>query len=379
MSNPVVNEKSLDGYFVRFCSPDDVSFEHMDKRRHASKSYDPTWDSFLDLCDYLPKATEVEKSRYSAQIWSRVDEVLQIKDFRDMAETLFVGPRPNDDRLQAAEAACHLAIDIMEKAPVERYLKNLDALKKPSTLNKLWRELDGISVKMARKDRFEQVYGFAQVQPRWNTSIAVDIESEDDKEDVAPPEPGPKKRRSRPPPQPPTPHKEPEPAIVKPFWVGSSKLVSSSDEPMATPNLRLGTEAKASASQVRQPILPTPADRPATSPAETTSADRLPYFHVPVRIKAIWEKLFSHGSEKGQLRFVDIEKALAALGFRKESRYGSVVRFIPPDPQAIPFICHKPHGTDPTVSPVLQRNIAGHLNALYGWTKEWFGVKRKAQ
>ena len=104
--------------------------------------------------------------------------------------------------------------------------------------------------------------------------------------------------------------------MVRPYWVGTANLIAMSDatggasEEVNTPQItatskkRTTAESSAGISDVK------------LSPANGRTsyiAPSLPVFRVSARVKAIWDRLLSQGSDKGQLRFADLEKVSLSL------------------------------------------------------------------
>ncbi|KZV85488.1 hypothetical protein EXIGLDRAFT_841466 [Exidia glandulosa HHB12029] len=383
-SSSVMKDRGLDGHFVKFLSWE--FFDDIPKAKFTKeiKEEPKTWDALIHLLTYFPRATEEEKAQYPHDVMIKMYELLASKDFLDMLHSRSVGFVMGGHRRDEYKESLVFAWKIMERASLEKHIKNIDSLDRQSTLDKIWKDLDTTSMKMAKGKRIEQVLGLAELKPMWHAGgfaaagyrPNADNDSDDsDEEAVAAAEPTPRKRRERPPRS--TAQPEPEPAVVKPFWVGAANLLPADVTLENAPAAASRGPTNATATNNLKQNMPSSGSKNQTerSAPSAVTTPSLPLFRVPARVMAVSDRLFSRGSEKGQLKFADVEKALTSVGFTKEARYGSVVRFTPPDPQGIPFICHKPHGTDPVVSPVLQRNIAGHLNALYGWTKDWFGVK----
>ncbi|KZV87717.1 hypothetical protein EXIGLDRAFT_839752 [Exidia glandulosa HHB12029] len=381
-SQPVVEAQDLTGFFVRFACPS-APYRCVKERWSAQENAKEEWSKRTrqecgtrDLVNYfLYKATEEEKALYPEDVHARMDDLLHILDFRDLLRhDYWRMPSYPDSRQQADAKAQKLLHDILDKSHVERHIKHLDSLDKQSTLDKIWKDFDAVSAKLARGQRLEELCGVSDIHPQWNVSPSADSET-DESENLTSETAGsalpladqPRRRR------PPAAQAAPEPAFVKPFWVGSSRLIDPSGDEAQMSSTSIPKRTKRDGGRTQ--VTPEPSTQ-ASPDVTSTGTISFPIFLVSARIKAIWDRVLSGGTDKGQLAFSDFEKALTALGFSKESSYGSVIRYLPPNPRDIPYICHKPHGTDATVGPVMQRQFAAHLNALYGWTKEWFGLKQ---
>ncbi|KAK7685172.1 hypothetical protein QCA50_011535 [Cerrena zonata] len=72
------------------------------------------------------------------------------------------------------------------------------------------------------------------------------------------------------------------------------------------------------------------------------------------------------------MKWGDFLKVMQEMGFEYDpSTAGSSVRFDPPGDRDHPITLHKPH-PDPTLSPVMLRQIAKRLKRTYGWSEEDF-------
>ncbi|KAJ7272938.1 hypothetical protein C8J57DRAFT_1316058 [Mycena rebaudengoi] len=77
------------------------------------------------------------------------------------------------------------------------------------------------------------------------------------------------------------------------------------------------------------------------------------------------------GAKKGQIRWVEFERAMKRIGFGVVQTAGSSVRFDPPATTARPITFHRPH-PDSILTPMLQRWIGARLKRCYGWTTATF-------
>ncbi|KAI1345760.1 hypothetical protein F5Y01DRAFT_46007 [Xylaria sp. FL0043] len=97
-------------------------------------------------------------------------------------------------------------------------------------------------------------------------------------------------------------------------------------------------------------------------------------FTVKSSTAEVFSTLFSKAESRGSVPWVNLEAALAELGFSVIPKFGSVFTFFPPEDMAIqkPITLHRPH----------KSRIEGHLllvfgrrlHRLYGWAEETFQV-----
>ncbi|KAH6914336.1 hypothetical protein BKA70DRAFT_1421115 [Coprinopsis sp. MPI-PUGE-AT-0042] len=76
------------------------------------------------------------------------------------------------------------------------------------------------------------------------------------------------------------------------------------------------------------------------------------------------------GKPPSPMRWETFLKLMREMGF-DPSTVGSSVRFDPPNPSHRPITIHKPH-PDPTLTPLMLRQIGKRLNGYYGWNAEDF-------
>ncbi|KAJ7906948.1 hypothetical protein B0H13DRAFT_2332997 [Mycena leptocephala] len=349
---PYLRAASLDGALVRFASADimyNVNYTRRDLRQSLLKAFlEASEDQLSRLEDFLELIDHPEECRMST----------------DEPYTKFIN-------------ATEISQKILEKTYLEKYIKTSASLESPAVFAKIWKDIDGAAMKIA-KSKVEDVLGFAPVAPRWSVST------------IANPVQSPKVRQAQPKPQPTAPaeikeirkvnliirrdssdipkmvHVDPESAKIAPY--GTQVELPPVAEPVPS---RQGPKAKTKgiASSLTNAVA-------APAPDVQRPTRVLPVFPVGKRVCNVFERLFSGGREKGQLKFSEFRYAMSNIGFSFVPAVagGSIVTFSPPPPN-IPFTCHKPHGGKTTIGPVLLREYETGLNFSYGWTLDWFARK----
>ena len=71
------------------------------------------------------------------------------------------------------------AIEILERAALERHIKNIDSLERKSTLDKIWKDLDATSMKMAKGTSLMGMSISARFTAAWESSpVSVTVGEE---------------------------------------------------------------------------------------------------------------------------------------------------------------------------------------------------------
>ncbi|KAJ7149886.1 hypothetical protein C8R43DRAFT_1107618 [Mycena crocata] len=368
---PYLKDLSLDGSLVRFASQDFVcsaTYTARDLRRNLLKAFfEAPAETIETLDDYLVE---------------NLSELNRLEDFLELINHPEEDKTPKDERYTKFARATQLSQKILTKTTLEKFIKTSASLEVPTVFAKIWKEIDGVSMKDA-KTKIEQVLGFAPVASRWSTPIALPIEVEQSDEttraqqvpslDEPKPEAIPESVEEdapKPEHRPKIPQVELEPAKIAPYRTQVElPPVVEAGPPRQGPKVKTKGVAADSTSA--------PVNGAATQQA---SKPVLPAFTVSKRVYDVFARIFSDEGEKGQLKFTEFRYAMTSIGFSYIPSDGSIVTFGPPAAPItnIPFTCHQPHGGKNTIGPVMIREYRAGLNDIYGWTLKWFGLKSEA-
>ncbi|KAJ7585922.1 hypothetical protein C8J56DRAFT_1086079 [Mycena floridula] len=245
-----------------------------------------------DLMKYYQNGSTGEMANINESLSESLSDWARLTDFEKMLNHPDEVGIPSEPRYLAFAVATKLVQDILIKSAIEKNIRNIDSLGKPSVVSKIWKEFDDVS--KAKCGRVvDQLMGFSTVAPSWyppasaQSSFVPQAPNPD-------PEP---KTEAHPPPKPSSADREP--ANIKPYWQRGN---------IAEPSVKL------------------------------------PVFILAKRDFDIFEKIFSGGVEKGEISFEEFEYAMRSVGFVGMPSKGSIVVFYPSPGehgQNMPFTCQR--------------------------------------
>ncbi|KAJ8495491.1 hypothetical protein ONZ45_g12829 [Pleurotus djamor] len=292
------SEKSLNGAFVRFMSPD-VSRRMMNWTPHVCRQ---------DLFNYLdadPAAWQALDPYLSEQL----TQLRRLMDFEEMLDhPEDVSMRDEDPLFTEFADALTKSQETFSRINLEKHIKNIESLEKANVSRKIWRDIEFV--------------GYEQAAPAWNVEAVVDLTTTN--------------CRSR--------SSSPTPAPIKPYREVSRVASPVIDEPLIDRGPKIKTRPLESEYIDGDEITELFCGGMSFAMGVCPDAILLdfPVFRLSKSSFEVFDKIFTPG-RKGHVDFTDFANAMIEVGFSYDpKRSGSRATFHPnPAHSNKSLCCHK--------------------------------------